>query len=255
MTRLAAISLATLSACSLVEPPLSVEERAGIEADLAAAEASIAPHEAVWKAAIAEATGASLPDDPKACPFVTSNHRQLADALGAPDEVADQLRQMRAAQAVFGKSHKAIVRGDLGSARAPRAELMEEEIRKLRDRMRPDRLRYASHPERLVEEARTLADPGWWRWDLTVWIQARKDASNINVDDQRFTAGAVVGRSYLVDYSAERVACVGTFVATHSGTVEFTSQPGLEAGQAYGAAAFDLDANAIQAAETSLVAR
>ena len=36
---------------------------------------------------------------------------------------------------------------------------------------------------------------------------------------------------------------------------EFVSQPGMEHGQAYGAAGFDLDANAIEAAERSLVAR
>ena len=100
-----------------------------------------------------------------------------------------------------------------------------------------------------------LADPAWWTWDLTVQIQARQGASDIDVAGKRFASGAVVGRGFLVDYAAARVACVGTFVATNSGTVEFVSQPGMEHGQAYGAAGFDLDANAIEAAERSLVAR
>lgn len=246
--------IAQASGCSFLEP-LSQDQIAGIEDAMAVAMASVAEREAAWKTGMAGAGTTAVPRaDLGGCPIhVPGGRTKLAGTRGAPEGIDQMMTQMMAADALLGPSNKKVVRGGLAEVRPPRASMMEDQVRRLRDELRPEMLRANRDPERLVGEAAALADPAWWTWDLVVVVQDSASPGAIDVGTETFQAGAAWGRSFVYDYSDHRIVCAGEFFATNSGVVTFTSQPGMEFGKALGAAAFDLDANVLQAGIDALV--
>jgi hypothetical protein len=105
----------------------------------------------------------------------------------------------------------------------------------------------------LQKDAAELAAESYWTFDVIAVVDQRQAPSEVRPEKGTFKSGAVVGRSYLYDYQAKAIVCAGRFEATSGGSVDYASQnqpvPRNNAGYA---AAVDLDAQTMKAAEEAL---
>jgi hypothetical protein len=243
------------TACGLFKPKVSDEQRAQVNADLAEAQSRREDMNTAWHDAMTKAYAGEVIARPDlgGC-ALDVGQRPKQPIRGAPEGFDQMLVQMEAGQARLGMSNKAVFRSGLPK-NSPRARMMDSKIEKLRRVLEdPNELRRTSRDaDDFLTEAADLNNASWWSWDLIVLVEAGDTVGAVNEAAGTFDAGVVVGRSFVFDYTSQTVACAGVFGATNSDTVEYNKPMGVPTGAAYGAVAFDLEAQALAAGTKAVV--
>jgi hypothetical protein len=222
-----------------------------VREDLKKADALRTQHVEELRARFAEPSGVTIPEaGAPPCPHVSPRQEPKTEA---DRKLQRQLAGMQAA--ARGNLGRVVVvpidkLGELLPATAIRVANKSEDIA---NELAKSSIERRSDLATLKRDAAEIADGGAWTYDVIAIVDERQGPTNVRPKEGTFTAGTAVGRSFLYDYQAKAIVCAGRFSVTSGPTVDYAVQgTPVPRDNAAFAAAVDLDAQTMKAAEAAL---
>ena len=178
-------------------PYVSPGELAEIDRLFAAADATDASSDSALRVAITNASAVSAEDKKCEYTFTHGDGESFAERIARWDPEARRPFQAADVALIYDDSQLEVLLTN---------EVRHEEEQRLRARVDVD-------GAELVEQAKALV-AGPAEIQLVLRIATIQDAKEL--DSERFSAGAAVGRAYLYDGASRRIVCAGDFHATSS---------------------------------------